>query len=316
MNPSAPAPTTSAQAMQNMQSYQSGMKTPDQLLQQEQQNLGTTAAQQQVSGLQKAIQNTTNLLNNVAPSVMGRTQNSLVTDAQANAQIANAEAPINQNLNQQQNDFNTANSNYQNLQQQAENLANSNETAQQNQLGYLQNIYQALYGQEQAKAAQQAQADALAEQKREFNLSNTGSGTPFSFNNGSSSGSGSSSNGGISSFTGAAKRAGGGFNFVDTTGSPISALQWAQGHGISNFRNVLQYMASQGDQGAKAGLSFIGNDGNADPTKVTNQGIANLYHALTGRTVGIYNPNKRSAFPNSGTGQSVFERIGNLGGIF
>ena len=168
------SPTTSSQALQQMQQYQGSMQTPEQELQAAQQNLGTTAAQQQVSGLRGAIANTTNLLNNVAPSVMGRTGQSLVTSAQANAQIANEQAPISQKLGQQTSAYDQANADYQNLEQRAEALANANEQSQQSHLGYLQNIYSALYGQEQASAqaaTQQRQFEQqLAEQAREANL--------------------------------------------------------------------------------------------------------------------------------------------------
>jgi hypothetical protein len=304
------APTTSGQALNQMNAYQSGMKTPDQLLQQEQQSLGTTAAQQQVTGLRQAINNSTNLLNNVAPSVMGRTGNSLVTSAQANAQIANEQAPINQQLNQENNQYSNASQDYANLEQKAENQAAAGETAQQNQLGYLQNIYNALYGQEQAKAAQQqaaAQAaqqqrqfeQSLTEQKREANLSSgSSSGTPsFSLGNllsGLAGGSSSNNAGALMT-----KRADGGFN-ISLDGRPINAAQYAHVTGQS-FRSVLQQMANKGDSGAKAALGFVGNDFGYDPTKVTNQRMANLYKALTGRTVQVYRPSKSSRTPNNST---------------
>lgn len=242
-----------------MQNYQSGMKTPDQLLQQEQQNLGTTAAQQQVSGLQKAIQNTTNLLNNVAPSVMGRTQNSLVTDAQANAQIANAEAPINQQLNQQQQGFDTANTNYQDLQQQAENLANANETAQQNQLGYLNNVYQALYGGEQQQKADQLQQEQMAQQQKQFEeslalqkqaASSSGTAAP-TLGSGSFGSSNPQQNG-----MNMTQRKGGGFNFTGTNGQAISAGAYAKANNIP-IGQLLYQMGQKGDVYAKQAYNEI-----------------------------------------------------------
>jgi len=78
-----------------------------------------------------------------------------------------------------------------------------------------------------------------------------------------------------------------GYAFKDAKGTSISALEYSQAHQIP-FTQLLQQMANAGDTGAKAGLSFIGIDGNADPTKVTNQQQADLYHSLTGRYVGIY----------------------------
>lgn len=82
-----------------------------------------------------------------------------------------------------------------------------------------------------------------------------------------------------------------GYAFKDAKGTSISALEYSQAHQIP-FTQLLQQMANAGDTGAKAGLSFIGIDGNADPTKVTTQQQADLYHSLTGRYVGIYNTPK------------------------
>lgn len=167
--------TNSQQAMSNLQAYQQGLQTPDQQLSSEQNTLGVGQAQQQVSGLRQAINNTTNLLNQVAPSVQGRTQNSLVTSAQAGKLISNEEAPIQQNLAKNTSDYNDANQNYTQLEQQAEARANADLSSQNTQMSYLQNIYNDLYGKETASQAaatqaQQFQAD-LSEKQREANLS-------------------------------------------------------------------------------------------------------------------------------------------------
>lgn len=167
-------PTTSDQALQQAEQYQSTIQTPQQALDAANTQYGTSGAQQQVSGLRQAINNTTTLLNNVAPGVMGRTGQSLETSAQANREIQNEQAPISTELDKQNQDYTTANANYADLEQKAESLASSNESAQQNQLGYLMNIYSALYGKEQTSAqaaAQQSQfQQSLAEQSREANL--------------------------------------------------------------------------------------------------------------------------------------------------
>lgn len=180
---SAPA-TTSAQALQNLQGFTSNMQSPEAELQKEESGLGVQADQQQVTGLQGAIQNSTNLLNQVAPSVMGRTANSLVTSAQADHQISNEQAPINTQLNQENQDYNTANSNYTNALGQAQSLATADTQGEQNQQSYLQNIYNNLYSQEQNTAAQAEQqrmdnntiADSTA--SRAATAANTGVGTP------------------------------------------------------------------------------------------------------------------------------------------
>ena len=163
-----PPATTSAQAQTNLQNYASQMQTPTQEIQTADQSLGVNQAQQQVTGLQGAIANTTNLLQQVAPTVMGNAENSLVTQSQANQQISNASAPLNTQLTNQTNSYNQANSNYTNLEGQAQNLANANLSAQQGQESYLQSIYNDLYTQEQ-----NAQQAATQQQQYEQSLQET-----------------------------------------------------------------------------------------------------------------------------------------------
>lgn len=160
-------PTNSSQALQQLQSAQQATQDPNTILQQQQQSLGVPGAQQTVTGLRGAIDNTTKLLSQVAPSVMGRTANSLVTNAQATRQIGNEQAPISQTLNAQTGKYNQATSDLTSLQQQAKDAANGIYTGQQNKLSYLDNLYKTLYGQEQdASRATQDQAN----KDREYQL--------------------------------------------------------------------------------------------------------------------------------------------------
>lgn len=261
--------TTSSQALNNLQNFAGSIQTPDQDLQKEEQNLGTTAAQQQVSGLQSAINNTTNLLNNVAPSVMGRTGNSLVTAAQANAQITNAQTPLEQNLSNQEQDYSSANSNYQNLMGQAEDLANADQSSQQNEEGYLQNIYGSLYGQEQQNAANTQNESQfqqqLAESEREANLEygQTNTAPTISTNN--------LQNNLLQGITDKGSTGASGYAFTGSGGKPISAASWASENN-TNIANVLYSMSQSGDKGAQAAYSAIEKNGG----KITNQ-IKNQY---------------------------------------
>lgn len=148
-------PTTSAQALQGLQQFQSQMQSPQSILTGAEQSSGATQAQQQVQGLQGAIQNTTNLLNQVAPSVMGRTQNSLVTQAQVTPMISNEQAPIQSQLTQQTGAEQTEAQQLAADQTNAQSLADAEITGQQNQLSNLQSIYQDLVAQEAAAQQQQ-----------------------------------------------------------------------------------------------------------------------------------------------------------------
>lgn len=167
-----------AQYTQAAQSQES----PDQIYSETSGSLGVPQAQQQVSGLRQAITNTTNLLNNVAPSVYGRTQNSLETSAQAGREIQNESAPIQSTLSKQGSDLTNDQSNLSGLLSQASTLAGLKQQGQSDKLTNLEDIYKALYGQEQDKAA----AD---EKAREFNASLTAS----SSSGGSSGGGGGGS---------------------------------------------------------------------------------------------------------------------------
>lgn len=247
------------------------MQSPDQQLQTADQNLGVSAAQQQVTGLQTAINNTQNLLNNVAPSVMGNTGQSLVTDAQANQQIQNQQAPLSQQLTGEQQSFDTDNANYQNLQGQAESEANANQTAQQNQLGYLQNIYNTLYSGEQSQAqltqnqnqftqqeAQQAQQSSaqLAESAREANMEYGSTTSPTLAD--SLTGETNGNLQGIGYKNGSTAQ--NGFDFTSGN-TPVSAASWATQNGVS-LSNLLYSMAQAGDSGAsKAYKTIAANKG-------------------------------------------------------
>lgn len=160
---------TSAEALQNLQNYQASMKNPTALIGDANAALGVGAAQQQVQGLRGAITNTTHLLDQVAPGVMGRTQNSLVTSAQANRQIQNEQAPISSTLSKQNTDYANANADYSDLEKQAEARANAELQAQQQQVSYLQSLYGNIYQQEKDAADRAAQDRAFAESQRQFN---------------------------------------------------------------------------------------------------------------------------------------------------
>ncbi len=177
-------PATSDQALGNLNAFQSSMQSPQATLQGAEQSLGVPQQQQQVSGLRQAIANTTNLLNNVTPSVEGRTQNSLVTDAQANRQIQNESAPIAKTLSDQTGKEATAESDLNSLLSQANNQANLTVQGNAQKLSALKDIYDALYGKEadQAKLTEQQKEFAasqgldqqkLQEQIREANATNS-----------------------------------------------------------------------------------------------------------------------------------------------
>lgn len=155
-------PQSSQQALAGLQQTQQATQDPNTILSGQRQQLGVDNAQGTVTGLRGAINNTTKLLQQVAPSVMGRTGSSLVTNAQATKQIANEQAPISQNLTQQGTEYNQANEDLGQKEQQAKDAASGIYAGQQDKLSYAQNLYNTLYKQEQDAADR-------AEQMRQFN---------------------------------------------------------------------------------------------------------------------------------------------------
>lgn len=164
-------PTTSADALAQLEQNQASAQDPNAILTAQKQSLGVDQAQATATGLQGAIASTNKLLAQVAPSVMGRTQGSLVTSAQANKQISNEQAPITTDLTNESNQYNNAETNANKLESEAEQNANGIYQGQQDKQSYLQNVYNNLYKQEQDASAKQASDAAAAEAQREFNVS-------------------------------------------------------------------------------------------------------------------------------------------------
>lgn len=282
--------TNSQAALKQLQAVQKTSQNPNDILASQNQQLGVNSAQDTVTGLRGAINNTTQLLKQVAPSVMGRTASSLVTNAQATKQIGNEQAPISANLTDENNQYGQESQDLSNLRQEAQTAASGIYQGQQDKESYLQNLYNTLYGKEQDAAAAKKAAAAAAEQKREFNASLA---EQKAGRLASSSGGGGLDLGGLFGGNPSAaaqasmkQRKGGGYSFVSPNGNAITAAAYAKGSGIP-FRTLLSQMAKKGDSGAAQALKFIGNDYGYDPRKVTQQWQADLYKALTGRTIGI-----------------------------
>lgn len=274
MNPTAAAPTTSADALTQLNNFSAGAKTPDQILAAQNQAAGVDQAQTTLTGLRGAIANTTNLLHNVAPSIMGRTANSLVTSAQANRQIQNEQAPIQQNLTDEGTNYGNATQDFNMATDKASKAADLQYQGQQDQRSYLQNLYDTLYGKEQDAAK-------AAEAKREFDVQAAVAAKASAGSGGLSGlfGTGTPAGGATSSKPQAsfAPKVGGGFAFTAPNGQAISAAQYSQITGTP-FVDLLKTMAAQGDAGAKTALGFVGNDYGYDPGKIG--GNTALYNSL------------------------------------
>lgn len=253
-------PSTSQDALSQLQQYQSTAQNPNDILAAQQSQLGVNNAQQTVTGLRGAIDNTNKLLTQVAPSVMGRTASSLVTNAQASKQIQNEQAPLSQNLTTEGNQYNEANQDLGQLQQQAQTAASGIYQGQQDKESYLQNVYNTLYQKEQdaQKAAEQQAQDAAQQSQFEQTLaaSKAAAGSnPLDYLN-SSSGGGLPQGVSLKN-TQAGGSAGYNFNFG---GTPVSAAKFAQLNG-GNLQNLLFNLGNSGDKTAAAALQALTKSG-------------------------------------------------------
>lgn len=261
-------PTTSDQALGGLQSSEAAVQNPNDILQAQNKALGVDTAQSTVSGLRGAIDNTTKLLSQVAPSVMGRTANSLVTDAQASRQIQNEQAPLSTNLNQENTSYNNANSDLTKLEGEAQTAASGIYQGQQDKVTQAQNLYNALFGKEQAAQAQANTQQDFNEKVREANMSansSASSGLGGVLSTLLGGGSSASSTAGY----GAQQRADKGFNFQDPNGNATDAVNYSRANNVP-IRTQLQRMANAGDSGAKTALDYVGNDYGVNIPKLKN----------------------------------------------
>lgn len=137
-----------------------------------------------VSGLRTTVANTTSALNSVDPSVTGRTQGSLVTEAQRQRQVANERAPIAEQLGGQTKSLTDQQQALQDALGMATTESNNKVSDYNTGRGALQGQYDVAYKREQDSADRAAALASAAEQKRQFNVSNS---TKLSTSGGSSS---------------------------------------------------------------------------------------------------------------------------------
>lgn len=242
----------SQEALSQLQQAQNTAANPQDLLSQQQNQLGVGGQRSTVQGLRGAIGDTTKLLQQIAPSVRGRTGSSLVTNAQATRQIANEQAPVSENLNQQNAAYSDAARDLSDLESRAQQAASAAYTGQQDRLSYLQNLYNTVYQREQDDLSRQ-ERDAAAKEASRL----------ASIQLGGMSGSGGSNTGSTGSPR--IEKAGGAFKFYSPAGSPINAAEYVQlasayGQKIG-YRELLARMAAEGDNNARVALNYVGNDG-------------------------------------------------------
>lgn len=161
----------SASLATKLQQYDANPVTSASALNEALGTFGVPEIRKNVAGLRTTVANTTNALNNVDPSVTGRTQGSLVTEAQRQRQVANERAPISQELATEGGQLGDQEKTLQDALSQATTQANNKVSDYQSGRAALSDQYSTTYKREQdaADAARAAAQDA--EQRRQFNVS-------------------------------------------------------------------------------------------------------------------------------------------------
>jgi hypothetical protein len=268
-----PAATTSAGALQNLQGFEGSQQSASQLQSANNTALGVPAAQQQVSGLRGAINNTTQLLSQVAPSVMNQARDSLMSTGQGNAVIAADQAPLNTSLASENTDYNQANSDLTNATNQANTLTTNDLTGQQNQLSYLQGIYSDLNNSEQQATANKLAQDQLnasiQASKESANATVTAAELAGGGNSGGTSSGGTTTTG--NGYTGSQNSVGG-YEFTGPNGKPVTMGQALQGNNSYSSPQALveaagKLLAQSGSANDRQIANAI-SSGNYTPTQL------------------------------------------------
>jgi hypothetical protein len=258
-------PTTSADALKQMQEFSSNRKSLSDIYSGAQQELGVSDAQKRANELKQLTTSTENLIRGVDPSVTGRLQGGLATEAQRQRLVAMETAPLSDLYRTQTGAYETAQSDYNDLYNKANTLASTKYQGDSDKYNSLKDIYGTLTAKEQADEDKRRWEAQMAESKRQASLSSAYASPSFNQNSTKTTGGAMSE-----------QRKDGGFNFT-INGKPVSAAMYAQATG-KPFRTVLQEMASRGDKGAQVALGFVGNDYGYDPRSIGSNG--SLYNAL------------------------------------
>jgi hypothetical protein len=160
-------PPNSQQALNDLKAFQGSRRKSQDILREQETQLGLPAAQQRQQGLRTAVQNTENLIRAVDPSVSGRTQGSLVTEAQKSRLIGMERAPLDDAFREQSRAFEGETNSLNELRTQA---LRSSQLAlaedDQKEQG-MSGLYSTLYTREQDEIARQERERAFAEQQRQ-----------------------------------------------------------------------------------------------------------------------------------------------------
>lgn len=158
----------SQSALKQLNDYRATTQGAGDIYKQQSDQLGVGASQQRAQELRNLVSGTEQALRGVESSVTGRTQGSLVTEAQR-SRLANIErAPIADQFNTQQGALSNEQQTYQNLLGEAGNRAGLVYGSQQDRLKGLESGYQTALDTEYKQRQEALQREQMAQQQRQF----------------------------------------------------------------------------------------------------------------------------------------------------
>ena len=161
-------PTNSAEALSNLQSFSSGRTSLADLYSGAEKETGVADARTRAQQLKQAASATEGLIRNVDPSVTGRLQGGLATEAQRQRLIALETQPLTEMYRTQSGAYDTANTELSDAASRADKLATMRYGADTDKFNSLKTLYDTLYGQEQAAEEKRRWEAQQAEAKRQF----------------------------------------------------------------------------------------------------------------------------------------------------
>lgn len=247
--------------------YDAKRKGSNDVLTEAMKSYGIPEIRSRVSGLRTTLSNTENALNAVDPSVTGRTQGSLVTEAQRQRQVVNERAPIAQQYGQQSQALATESANQGDALQAAKLLA-------ENQINDYTTGRQSLSDRYTMAVSAEAERRRREEADRAFELQKQqveDSRRAAAASAGYGIGGGSSSSGGISSPSSTDAIQQDAYNDVRTRASSLSDSELksdyqatARSAGFGNTRDKYKmefYAALRPDLFGTASINVLGNGG-------------------------------------------------------
>lgn len=161
----------SQEALQQLQQFQSSRANPLDIYSKATQDLGVGDVRGRVTGLRNTLLNTENLLNQVEGSVTGRTQGSLVTEAQRQ-RLANLERqPLAAQYGQQSKGLANEQATLSDLLNQAQQRSSMEFQGLQTKEQSLRDVYNSMFQREQEQRRREEADRAFAEQQRQYNES-------------------------------------------------------------------------------------------------------------------------------------------------